>query len=505
MRQFGDSEEVLVPVLQTRWQLHDSNEGTRLIYFGLRNYPLHNRRIIPISRKTADLIKRFDGKRKLSEIVDDTRSGTETKNEELDGLIQEKVIIDRSRLRRQPTAHNHQTCIKCVNNDYILPGLEFNDEGLCAFCQCYEHIKDDQAAYFIGGNTISEAELLDVKQKNDAAFDVLVLYTGGKDSSFLLWYLAKKLGLRVLSCTWDMPFTHETAWNNMKTAQRKLPEVEWLVRTVSWDAMNAALHEMVKRFALPCICPFIAYGLFYPVAVQEKIPLIMDGIEASQTNMAKALSFSLDLGRQALSNRQRSLIFLKSLTEPNLSNHLSYMEEFTETVRKSLAPSFEPLKRMLAETKEEALPAIKRLKSEEVYESWKDVAEIIKKELDWQMPPNQSGLLHTSCKIETVKDYVQYKGFQMMKTQMFPQSILEISSAIYFGHIDREEGFRELAERGYGHAPQAFRDLIEKLDLKAEDVMEMDASIRFIFTDEDLVALNNQTERKVVKRNEKKA
>jgi tRNA A37 threonylcarbamoyladenosine dehydratase len=58
----------------------------------------------------------------------------------------------------------------------------------------------------------------------------MVLCTGGKDSTYLLWLLAKKLGLRVLAAAWNMPYTNDTCRNNLRRSIQQLPSVELIER-----------------------------------------------------------------------------------------------------------------------------------------------------------------------------------------------------------------------------------------------------------------------------------
>ena len=89
------------------------------------------------------------------------------------------------------------------------------------------------------------------------------------------------------------------------------------------------------------------------------------------------------------------------------------------------------------------------------------------------MPEGQEGLLHTSCDIETVKDYSQFRRFTDMRTRSMPQSIIEISAAVHFGHITREEGVVELSERGYFAPPTELSMLLKKLEISPVSIDSM--------------------------------
>ena len=52
----------------------------------------------------------------------------------------------------------------------------------------------------------------------------MVLYTGGKDSSYMLWLLARKLGLRVLAAFWNMPYCSDAAYDNIRRARQRMDQ-----------------------------------------------------------------------------------------------------------------------------------------------------------------------------------------------------------------------------------------------------------------------------------------
>ncbi|MDD4479758.1 MAG: hypothetical protein PHD64_12000, partial [Mesotoga sp.] len=111
------------------------------------------------------------------------------------------------------------------------------------------------------------------------------------------------------------------------------------------------------------------------------------------------------------------------------------------------------------------IPILRRLQSNTVYGSWKKAVELIKQEMDWHMPPGQKGLLHTSCRIEKVKNYCQFKRFQGAGTTFLPQSIVELGAGVYFGLVSREDALEELQESGYYHEPQVLSALTRDLGI----------------------------------------
>ncbi len=452
------------PTLQYRWKLQKQDNGTSLIYYGLRNFPNHTKGQIPVRADTAQLLEKLDGSSTVQQIF----AGISTEcQDEITSLVNEGILVDIGSKGSPATQEGKQTCVRCVNNDYVLPGLEFDEDGVCAFCQCYEKVPDSGPVH---GGTITDAELLKMSENNQGRFDVMVLYTGGKDSSYLLWYLAKKLGLRVLAATWDLPFTNESSLQNMRAARYHLPNVEFVERSLPWDLVKEVSADLFDEVGLPCICPIIAAVLLYPLAAVEKIPLVMDGVEAAQLIiLSKIMELPAASHAGQLSDRELTIRQLTRFIRPNLDSGDPW-DQFLLLVKNKLGRAYDALENVLATTPPEELPLMKRLKSDELYGTWNDVRTIIEKELGWRMPKGQQGLLHTSCDIETVKDYSQFRRFSDMRTRSMPQSIIEISAAIYFKQITREEGLVELKERGYYGPPPQLDMLLNKIGIMPESI-----------------------------------
>ena len=126
------------------------------------------------------------------------------------------------------------------------------------------------------------------------------------------------------------------------------------------------------------------------------------------------------------------------------------------------------------------IPIIKHLANTDYYKRWIDIVNIIKEELDWIAPIGQNSLLHTSCKIEKLKDYCQYKLYKNMKSSTVPESIKEISAAVYLGYITREEGLNEINNTGYGIEPECINHVFEFLDINRNEIDSIGGEFEFV-------------------------
>ncbi len=460
------------PVLQHRWAVRDGRGGKALVYYGLRNPPRHQQAVVSIPDVLAEALIRLDGSASLASLPRAVRE-----SEDFLSLVEQGIVVDGPDQRQPSTASRKQSCVRCVADDHLLPGLEFDERGVCAFCQCYE-LAQGHGGSAGPRNQADDAELLSIAASNtESRFDVMVLCTGGKDSTFLLWYLAKKLGLRVLAASWNMPYTNETCRRNLRRALELLPQVELVERTLSRDDIRAAMHAQFGNVGVPCLCPTVAHALFFPLAEQERIPVVMQGVEEVQLAVMSYVMHSLQSGKgqapaEPPSIRQQTLQFLDMVVNaPEPANPFSLSADFIHyqrSIRSVLAPIYAPLHRMLERAKGDEsafLPQLRRLRTNELYGTWAEVAELMHREMDWRMPPDHKGLLHTSCRIEKVKDYCQYMRFRNMRSTFFPQSIVEVSAGVFFGLLSREQGLEEVAELGYHREPEVMAELLGDLGM----------------------------------------
>ena len=104
----------------------------------------------------------------------------------------------------------------------------------------------------------------EIPRSKKSRFDVALFYTGGKDSTYLLYYLSKVKGLRVLALTWEIPFISESARASIEGAKRAFDRVEFITRSVCRADLKRVYRRLYELAGNTCACPSLAYLLFYP-------------------------------------------------------------------------------------------------------------------------------------------------------------------------------------------------------------------------------------------------
>ena len=101
-------------------------------------------------------------------------------------------------------------CQRCVLPDSF-PDISFDAAGVCSYC------RDERERVEVGKSAIDSA-IGDAMRTADPqrAYDCLLLYSGGKDSSLALALATREYGLRVLAFTLDNGFLSERTGPNMR-------------------------------------------------------------------------------------------------------------------------------------------------------------------------------------------------------------------------------------------------------------------------------------------------
>lgn len=243
--------------LQSRWKL----EGKALRYYGLRNRRKMFQNRVKLTKRQKAILEALPKELTQAELT------------VLKPLVGEQVVPPEQVRKIPKSLSEARFCTCCCANDFILPGMEFDEEGRCPMCQTQEETKALKSVLPV---------VDDIPRSETSRFDVALFYTGGKDSTFLLYYLSKVRGLRVLALTWEIPFLSESAKKSIAQAKQTFPKVEFITRTMARETLRTVYRKLYALAGNPCACPSLAYLLFYPELVDNRVPYFMAGNEPVQ-------------------------------------------------------------------------------------------------------------------------------------------------------------------------------------------------------------------------------
>jgi 7-cyano-7-deazaguanine synthase in queuosine biosynthesis len=114
----------------------------------------------------------------------------------------------------------YQICKKCILDSNI-PNITFDKDGVCNFCNEYIKRESPPTKEYYASR---EKEFIRLTKSSSKKYlyDCICLYSGGKDSSYMLYNLVNKYKLKVLAFTLDHGFLAKEAFLNIKKTQSKL-------------------------------------------------------------------------------------------------------------------------------------------------------------------------------------------------------------------------------------------------------------------------------------------
>jgi glucosamine--fructose-6-phosphate aminotransferase (isomerizing) len=150
--------------------------------------------------KKKRLIKEVEvkAKEKVFDISNIQKNNTEVKDI--------SKLIDRQYEKIFPVIDKLKRCTKCILPE-TFPYIEFDADGVCSLCKNYKKHK-------VKGKKALELEIEKFKSKNGKA-DCVVPFSGGRDSSYGVYYLKEELGLNPLTYTYDWGMVTDLARRNI--------------------------------------------------------------------------------------------------------------------------------------------------------------------------------------------------------------------------------------------------------------------------------------------------
>ncbi len=173
--------------------------------------------------------------------------------------------------------NNLRRCTRCTLPE-THETIQFDEEGVCNICHnaTYKKEKVDWK------HRRNELEKLVEQHRGKGDYDCLVPFSGGKDSTFTLWYIVRELGLKPLVASFDHGFYRPGTLENNERTMRKLG-VDFIKFRTDWRIVRKLMLESLRRkgdFDWHAHVGTFVFPL--QVAVKYQIPLIFKGEPTSE-------------------------------------------------------------------------------------------------------------------------------------------------------------------------------------------------------------------------------
>jgi amino acid adenylation domain-containing protein len=168
-------------------------------------------------------------------------------------------------------------CTRCGLASNV-PGASYDAAGVCNVCRGLDTYVEKAQAYFKTPEAL-KALVAEMRATRTGAYDCLVLLSGGKDSTYMLYQLCD-LGLKPLVFTLDNGFISDEAKTNIRRVVDALG-VDLVMGGT--PHMNEIFVDSLKRFANVCNgCFKTIYTLATNLAHEKGIRYIVTGLSRGQ-------------------------------------------------------------------------------------------------------------------------------------------------------------------------------------------------------------------------------
>lgn len=342
-------------------------------------------------------------------------------------------------------------CAKCIVPETV-DTIQFDHDGVCGVCRQIE-FKDAKIDWV---DRRRQLDALVSEYRGKGQYDCIVPFSGGKDSTFQLWYVVTQLGLKPLVVRFNhwgyRPLVEE---NNTRTFKKL--GVDVIEFTPNWHVVRELMLESFKRRGDFCWhCHTGIYAGVTHMAVRFETPLIMWGESTAEYHSW----YTYEEMEEVDEKRFNRLM--------NLGMTAEDMYEFLQgrVSKRDLWMFSYPTRQELV-----------RIRCRSIclgsYIKWdtKNHVEIIQRELGWKgqqtegVPPEYS-YEKIECTFQGMRDYAKFVKRGYGRTNHLA------SIDIRNQRLTREEGLKLEAEYD-GKRPASMDWFLKILDLTEEDFYEI--------------------------------
>lgn len=180
---------------------------------------------------------------------------------------------------------NNKQCIRCIN-DKTVKHITFNQNGLCSHCTCYDKYRSDIKDY----ERLKKLFVQKLSIPGEFDYDAVVGFSGGKDSTYVLYKLVKEYKLHIKAFTLDNGFLSQEAKNKIDRIIAEIG-VEHEYVLCDFDLLKRTYKHIVSKYLSPCIaCSFLGYATMINYASKVNARVCIHGRSTYQ--MFRGLSDS---------------------------------------------------------------------------------------------------------------------------------------------------------------------------------------------------------------------
>lgn len=342
-------------------------------------------------------------------------------------------------------------CSKCVIPE-THETVHFDEQGVCSICRQHE-FKQDKIDWKRRKNDFDA--LID-SYRGKYAYDCIVPFSGGKDSTWTLYYLIKEYKIKPLVVQFDHGFLRPNLLENNKRTMRELG-VDFHSFTPNWHVVRKLmLQSFLEKgdFCWHCHTGIFAYPMW--VSLRYQVPLVIWGEPSAEYTSY----YSYEQPEEVDEKRFNRFVNLGITADDMLIRLEGVIDE------RDISPfKYPPLKQL------------RQLNYRSIclgsYIPWdvKKQAGIIQEKLGWhgdrvENVPPEYDYEKIECYLQGVRDYIKYikRGYSR------PSHLASLD--IRNGRMDREHAL-EMVRKYEGKRPASLDIFLKFLALTEEEFMQI--------------------------------
>ena len=172
---------------------------------------------------------------------------------------------------------NNTHCLRCLS-DSSINYLQLDNKGVCKYCRIHDEMEKE---YKFNENSFQNLLKISKKIKTESKknkYDCVVGVSGGKDSSYMLYVIKKKLNLNPLAVHYDNGFDSDISVSNILNVCQKL-DVDLETKVADWEAFKSITRSFFLAGVSDPDTP-TDIGIFktmYEIAYKENIKYVFNG------------------------------------------------------------------------------------------------------------------------------------------------------------------------------------------------------------------------------------
>lgn len=290
-------------------------------------------------------------------------------------------------------------CKKCIL-PVNYPAIEIDSSGTCNYCNSYTQTE------YLGESKLKEKIDTILSNQSNRKYDCVIGFSGGRDSTYLLWYIVKKLKLKPLAVFIDSGLIPKVTLDNIYSITNSL-KVDLKVIKKGYLKKLFPIHfnawmrkPKVETLVTFCVGCRLGVNKFVDAeAAKQKIPIVFYGDTPFEGHHYKSNIVKLDVK----SNSKWS--FLLGYLKQVIVNPFLILHPYSLYIQISEYIATNTQERRRRKNN------LERISIFHQYIRWneKEIENILDKELQWNKFSELNTSYRTDCKIGILRQYLYYK------------------------------------------------------------------------------------------------